>query len=79
MAEAHGPCRRVAGRGSRAPPGTVVPWAEALAEANRAAGQARELADPERNGQIAYVITELEQSRRSAKSRRPESRLTISY
>ena len=48
-----------------APPGTVIPWAEASPRPS-GAGQARELADPERNGQIAYVITELEQSRRSA-------------
>ena len=36
-----------------APPGTVIPWREALAQASRAASQARELGDPEWTARIA--------------------------
>jgi eukaryotic-like serine/threonine-protein kinase len=49
-----------------APPGAVIPWEEALAEANRAAGQTRELADRPLNDRIAREIAELEQGRRAA-------------
>ena len=49
-----------------APPGTVIAWDEALAEANRAADQTRELADRPLNDRIARDISELEQARRAA-------------
>ena len=49
-----------------APPGTVIPWREALAQASRAASQARELGDPEWTARIAHDIVDLEQGRRAA-------------
>jgi serine/threonine-protein kinase len=55
-------------RARAAPPGTVNPWKEALAEAARVAERARDLADPERTDRIARDIAELERGRRDAEA-----------
>jgi tetratricopeptide (TPR) repeat protein len=49
-----------------APAGALIPWDEALAEARRAADQARELADPPFAGRIAEIAAELKQGRKTA-------------